>query len=232
MVLDAEKKALPALLAQFYGTQSMLIGSPRQFELLKSSMIPNQVLLSPLLSHQHNKNFFSIESGLHDLPIASGSVDLVLLPHILEYIDNPRQALAEACRIIKPQGHIVIFGFNPYSLWGIKKLLSHEKTPPWSGNFFSSSSIKEWLTLSDFELIKHKTFFYRPPLNSEKFFNKLKIMEWLGRHLHLPVGGIYLIVAQAKVIPLTPIKLTWKQKLSDVRLPVIGVPRPTVRNQR
>jgi SAM-dependent methyltransferase len=232
MVLDAEKKILPSILAQFYGTQSLLIGSPRQLELLKSSVIPNQVLLSPLLSRHPPKNIFGIESGLHDLPIASGSVDLVLLPHILEYIDNPRQALAEACRIVKPQGHIVIFGFNPYSLWGIKKLWSREKHPPWSGNFFSASFIKESLALSDFELIKHKTFLYRPPVNAENFYNRLKFMEWLGRKLCLPMGGIYLIVAQAKVIPLTPIKLTWKQKLSDVRLPVIGVPRPTVRNQR
>lgn len=53
-----------------------------------------------------------------------------------------------------------------------------------------------------------------------------------GRKCHVPTGGVYLIVAQAKVIPLTPIKLTWKQKLSDVRLPAIGMPRPTIRNQR
>lgn len=65
MVLDAEKKILPSILAQFYGTQSLLIGAPRQLDLLKSSVIPNQILLSPLPSHQHQKNIFGIESGLH-----------------------------------------------------------------------------------------------------------------------------------------------------------------------
>jgi SAM-dependent methyltransferase len=231
-VLEAEKNFLPSILSQFYGTQSLLIGSPRQFELLKSSVIPSQILLSPLLSHLHHKNIYSIESGLHELPVASGSIDLVMLPHILEHIDNPRQALAEACRIVKPQGHIVLFGFNPYSLWGLKKLWTrHKNNPPWSGNFFSSSSIKEWLTLADFELIKHKTLLFRPPVNA-RLYKKLEFMEWIGRKLNAPIGGIYLIVAQAKVIPLTPIKLTWKQKLSDVRLPIMGVPRPTIRNQR
>ena len=52
-----------------------------------------------------------------------GSIDLVILPHILECIDNPRQLLAEACRIIKPEGHIIICGFNPHSLWGLKKIM-------------------------------------------------------------------------------------------------------------
>ncbi len=231
-VLEAEKKILPSILSKFYGTQSLLIGSPRQYELLKSCVIPNQMLLSPMLRPGHQNNIFSIESGLHELPIASGSIDLVLLPHILEYIDNPRQALAEACRIVKPQGHIVIFGFNPISFWGFKKLWSKNKSPPWSGNFFSARSIKEWLWLADFELVAQKTFMYRPPVNNIKLYKKLEFMEWLGRKLHAPIGGIYLIVAQAKVIPLTPIKLTWKQKISDVRLPAIGMPRPTIRNQR
>ena len=63
----------------------------------------------------------------------------------------------------------------------------------------------------------------------ENLFNKLSFMEWFGRKFHLPFGGIYTLIAQAKVIPLTPIKLRWKQKLSDVKLGSISLPKPTAR---
>ena len=135
-VLDAEKKFLPPLLGQYYGSQALLIGSPRQHELLKTSVIPHQLLLSPLLSHQHQKNMRSIECGLHELPVASGSIDLVMLPHVLEFIDNPRQTLAEACRIVRPQGHIIICGFNPFSLWGLKKIWAARQKYSLVGKFY------------------------------------------------------------------------------------------------
>jgi SAM-dependent methyltransferase len=229
-VLEAEKKFLSSLLANYYGKQALLIGTPHQQVLLKSSVVPHHVLLSPLLSHVHRKDTASIESELNELPIASGSIDLVVLPHILEYYDNPRQLLAESCRIVKPEGHIVICGFNPYSLWGIRWLLSNKKNVPWSGNFIKPTLAKAWLALADFKLIKQTTLFYRPPMSYEKLYQKLKFMEWLGRKLHLPWGGVYVLVAQAKVIPLTPIKLRWQQKLSGIHVPTVGIPGPSIRN--
>jgi SAM-dependent methyltransferase len=230
-VLEAEKTFLPHLISQYYGNQALLIGTPRQHVLMKSSTIPNRYLLTPLLSHTHQGTIRTIESELHELPIASGSLDLVVLPHILEYIDNPRQLLAEACRIIKPEGHIIICGFNPHSLWGLKKLWTSHDTIPWSGNFIKSSAIKKWLGFADFVLIKQTTLLFRPPINHENTFKKLKFLEWLGRKSHLSCGGVYTLIAQAKVIPLTPIKLRWQQKLSDVKLTSIVMPKPTARNR-
>ena len=230
-MLAAEKNFLPHLISQYYGNQAILIGTPRQHVLLNASAIPNRYLLTPLLNPGHHHHIQTIESTLHELPVASGSIDLVVLPHILEYIDNPRQLLAEACRIIKPEGHIIICGFNPYSLWGLKKLWAKNDTIPWSGNFIPSSAIKKWLGFADFELVKQTTLLFRPPINHESTYHKFKFMDWLGRKLHLPFGGVYTLVAQAKVIPLTPIKLRWQQKLSDVKLRSIGMPKPTARNQ-
>lgn len=229
-VLEAEKKLLSSVLSQHYGNQLILIGTPHQHVLLKSSSIPNQYLITPLLTQKNLNKIKTVESGLHELPIASGSVDLVVLPHILEYIDNPRQLLAEACRIIKPEGHIIINGFNPYSLWGLKKLWAKRNTIPWSGHFMSANQIKKWLSLADFKLIKHRTHLLRPPINHEKIYKQLAFLEKIGRFIHWPFGGVYTLVAQAKVIPLTPIKLSWKQKISDVRLTNIGIPKPITRN--
>ena len=39
------------------------------------------------------------------LPIESNSIDLVLLPHILEFSANPHQILREVHRVLVPEGH-------------------------------------------------------------------------------------------------------------------------------
>jgi SAM-dependent methyltransferase len=232
-ILDTEKKMLPQILTNYYGNQILLIGTPRQQAIIKSSSIPNRIILSPMFNDSKHNSIQCVESDLHELPIASGSVDLVVLPHILEYLDNPRQLFSEACRIVKPEGHIIICGFNPSSLWGLKKLWANASKIPWSGSFIQTSLIKKWLGLADFKLKKQMTIFHRPPVAYEKIFNNLKFLEWLGTKCHSPFGGIYILIAQAKVIPLTPIKLRWQQKLSDVRLPAIGgMPRPTIRNHQ
>jgi SAM-dependent methyltransferase len=231
-VLEAEKNILPSVLSSYYGNQIILIGAPSQHVLLQSCTVPNRYLFTPLLSHRPVSPIRTVESSLHELPVASGSIDLVLLPHILEFIDNPRQLLSEACRIIKPEGHIIITGFNPFSLWGLKKFWAKRNTMPWSGHFINASLIKKWLQLADFELMKHDVHLFRPHLNFENAFNKLAFLERIGRMLHSPFGGLYTLVAQAKVTPMTPIKLSWKQKISDVRLTTIGIPKPIARNHR
>jgi SAM-dependent methyltransferase len=231
-VLNAEKKFLPSLLNQFYGKEVMLIGTPRQQVLLEGSVITKRIMLSPLLNtHRHEYPYSNIESGLNELPLASGSLDLIILPHVLEYMDNPHQLLAEAMRAIKPEGHIVICVFNPYSMWGLKKWWSKPDTIPWSGHFIKPSQVKKWLSLADFKLIKHCYTLYQPPVGYEKLFDKLAFLEWLGQKFSVPFGGVYILIAQAKVIPLTPIKLKWTQKLSGMRIPAMGMPKPTARNR-
>jgi SAM-dependent methyltransferase len=230
-ILDVEQKILPSLLSNYYGNQIVLIGTPQQQALIKSNTIPNRILLSPLFNKHIVPGIHNIESDFMELPLASGSVDLVLLPHIQEFLDNPRQLISEACRIVKPEGHIIICGFNPYSMWGLRNRFSKHSKIPWSGNFIQTGIIKKWLGLADFKITRQNKLLYRPPIAYEKIYNNLSFLEWLGPKCYGPLGGIYILIAQAKVIPLTPIKLSWKQKISDVRLPSIGIPRPSTRNR-
>jgi SAM-dependent methyltransferase len=58
------------------------------------------------------------------LPIASQSLDLVALPHLLEFSAHPHQVLREAERVLRPEGRLLIAGFNPLSLWGLRRALN------------------------------------------------------------------------------------------------------------
>lgn len=229
LVLQKEQEILAAWLAGIYGKHAILVGVPEQRVLLKSLEPPYHLLLTPLHSRYHDINV--IESHLHELPIASGSVDVVVLSHTLELVDNPRQVLTEACRIVKPEGHLMICGFNPYSLWGLKRVFMRKETIFPMRSFLNNGTIKRWLNLSDFELIKEATTLYSPPIENPAILKKLHFFEWLGERCHLPWGAVYVLMARAKVIPLTPIRWRWQQKLARVGIPN-SIPGPTIRNSK
>lgn len=63
------------------------------------------------------------------LPIATASIDTAILPHLLEFENEPRAVLAEIERVLKPGGHLHILGLNPWSLSGLFKRL-----PPFQGD--------------------------------------------------------------------------------------------------
>lgn len=215
-LLETEGQQLSHLLNRHFGKHALLLGVPQQYELLKSTLIPCHSLLSPLIYKEKITNY--IEGDFHELPILTGSIDLVMLPHTLEFVDNPRQLLAEACRIVKPEGLIMICGFNPCSTWGLRKLFAKNKDMPWAGNFFQPHHVKNWVRLADFEMEKQTSFLYRPPVNHPGLYNKLQLVESIGRGLFPVFGGVYMILARAKVVPLTPIRLKWKQPLSNIRI--------------
>ncbi len=229
MLLEQEMKLVSELFAARINTSAVLIGVPQQNILLKATSYPRQYLLGPLLNR--DKSIRYIEGEFYDLPILTGSVDLVILPHALEFLDNPHKLLSEACRIVKPEGSIVIFGFNPISLWGLKKKWVRSKGMPWSGNFIDISTIKKWLALADFELEKQDTIIFRPPVHRYNWYHKLRFIEWLGRKLFKPFGAVYMLKAKAKLIPLTPIRMHWKQKLPGLSATIGTMPRPSTRNQ-
>ena len=207
-LMEEEKNILSQLLKHHYGKHALLIGVPEQNELLEASDIPFHSLMSPLTT---NATTTKIESDFHELPIFTGSIDLVMLPHTLELVENPRQLLTEACRIVKPEGLIVVCGFNPLSAWGLQKF-------NWRTNLIHASKVKGWLRLADFVLEEQEYILFRPPISHETLYKKLRFIECIGSKCFSMFGGAYILLARAKVIPLTPIKMKWTQHLSGMRI--------------
>lgn len=215
-VLATEKELISNLAVKHFGKHAVLIGVPNQYDLLNATSIPCHSLVSPLITHDKLSGY--VEGDFHELPLLTGSVDLVMLPHSLEFVDNPRQLLSEACRIVKPEGLMIISGFNPYSTWGLKKNTTKHKVAPWSGNFIHSNKVKRWLHLADFAMEKQTSGLFRPPVSKEKLYRKLEFLERIGNACLPMLGGVYVLVARAKVVPLTPIRMKWKQQLSGIQI--------------
>ena len=134
-------------------------------------------------------------------------MDLVVLPHQLEFSDTPHQILREAERILMPEGKLVITGFNPVSLWGLYRKFSskkdREETFPWNGEFISLSRLKDWLSLLSLEITGGSFGYYRPPNLSVPASKRLAFLEKAGNRWWPTAGGVYLICATKKVYGMT-----------------------------
>ena len=149
------------------------------------------------------------ESSL--LPFASSSIDVLLLPHQLEFCDNPHQALREAERILVPEGHMIITGFNPISLWGLRRLFTRNKQYPWRGRFLPLLRIKDWLALLGFEVVAGRMSCYLPPLSKPSWLNRFQFMDKVGDRWWPMMGGVYFVVAKKRVSGMTLIRPHWNK---------------------
>src|SRR5882672_10956232 len=111
------------------------------------------------------------------LPLASQSVDLVTLPHVLEFHPNPHEVLREAERVLMPEGQIVISGFNTASLWRLRQIFSFEKSSPWEAKFIGLLRLREWLRLVGFELNGGMFGCYAPPFAYSTWLERFAFME-------------------------------------------------------
>jgi SAM-dependent methyltransferase len=92
-----------------------------------------------------------------ELPIANGSIDVLILPHVLEFEVNKHQVLREVERVLKPEGKLFILGFNPWSIHGVLQYLPR-KSSFWRADFVSSHRLLDWLSLLKFDTEFHAAF--------------------------------------------------------------------------
>lgn len=93
---------------------------------------------------------------LTSLPFASDSIDAILLPHTLELVQDPYAVLREAERVLCAEGCLLIFGFNPWSGWGARRVFGHlirrPPFPPQTRRLLAERRLRDWMALLDFEV--------------------------------------------------------------------------------
>jgi SAM-dependent methyltransferase len=222
LLLEEERKKLTQRLYALFGYHILQLGNVGGRQFLDDSKISHK-LIARLIPDEEARQSSDFCCDCTNIPVAHDSIDVIVLPHVLEFEVNPHQVLRESERVLIGEGHVVILGFNPWSLWGLwRLLLTWREKPPWQGHYIGLTRIKDWLKLLDFEVIKIERFYYRPPLRSLKLLNKLEFMEQLGRYCWPWFGGVYLLVAKKRVVPLTPVKLQWRTRRQMIATGIAG----------
>jgi SAM-dependent methyltransferase len=159
--------------------------------------------------------------GAERLAVATDSLDVVLLSHVLEFSEQPHEVLREVDRILIPEGHVIVVGFNPWSLWGLWRLvLGWRKKAPWCGKFINAVRLRDWLQLLGFDVVQTKGYFYRPPIGRRRVLDKLTFLERLGTRCWPFFSGGYYILAKKRVSTLTPIRPRWRPRRSGLVTPI------------
>ena len=132
-------------------------------------------------------------------------------PHVLEFSPHPHQVLREAERVLRPEGRLLIAGFNPLSLWGLRRVAgSKDALGPWDGRFIHLARLKDWLALLGFELAGGRMACYAPPVNRLRCLASFGFLEAAGDRWWALGGGIYLLHAVKRVHGMRLIAPKWE----------------------
>jgi SAM-dependent methyltransferase len=154
----------------------------------------------------------AVVADAHEMPFASESLDLLLLPHLLEFSDEPHQILREAERVLRPEGELIVTGFNPVSLWGVRKLFGRARRAPWNAEFVSVLRVKDWMKLLNFDMRGGRFGCYKPPFESEKWLTRFDFLDRVGEHWWPVAGAVYVMQAKKRVAGMRVITPAWRRQ--------------------
>lgn len=199
-VLAWEQRCFDQIVADIFGFHAIQIGLP-QINTLSENRMP----LHAILIHSNDNRpqaerhpWHLVEGNANELPFASESLDLIVLPHVLEFASDPHQILREVDRVLRPEGRLIISGFNPASLWGARQYLSRLIGSPYlprDGQFISLIRIKDWLELLNFSLDRGHFGCYKLPLQGEASMGRMSFMEKMGNRWWPIFGAVFLVSA-------------------------------------
>jgi SAM-dependent methyltransferase len=160
------------------------------------------------------------------LPLATDSIDVVIFPHVLEFSVDPYHMLREADRILIPGGRLLVCGFNPLSLCGIRRWWpTLRREVPWSGRFLSYNRLEEWMSLMGLEIERSDVRLYRPPVKGARTLRRFAFLDRYGSRWWPMFGGLHVVRAVKRESLIRPIESRWK-RLRPVRA---GAIEPTTR---
>jgi len=224
---DAELGALAQQLPQLFGYHLIVVDPPWESCTLTDSRIPHHVVQRTVAAPGKDTG---IIGHTDHWPVMTDTVDAIILPHTLEITLDPHQVLREVDRSLIPDGHLVIIGFNPRGLWGLRRWLSRRSAGmPWQSRFLSVGRLKDWLSLLGFDTLCCRYLFHRPPLNNQHMLDRLQFLEPGNGQGRMLLAGAYILVAQKRTVIMTPLKAV---RSARRRLFPVGIPGSSQRNIR
>lgn len=207
-VLAWEMGKLDSLLSDVFGFNAVQLGLP-EIDLLRANRMPFRFVCA--------RDGGAVRADFHELPFVTHSLDLVLLPHVLEFDANPHQILREVERVLVPEGSAVVVGFNPLSLWGMRRLLCKKAEPPWAGRYLSPAKLRDWFALLGFEIRAGVFGCYLPPVKSEKWIRRYRFFEAAGDRWWAIFGAVYILHAIKRQPGMRLVQPKWRERMARAR---------------
>jgi SAM-dependent methyltransferase len=212
-MLSVQRDLIDQKLSQCFGYHLLQMSVSASSQLFNDCRVQRQYRyvthssqLSPSKKSETGAPFQAIQGGYEQLPFDSNSVDVVVLHHVQEFIENPHQLLREIQRVVVPRGSIILVGFNPWSpLGAYSRMAKYLPNSVWHNQLISCHRICDWLSLLGFDVSTKQYGFCTPKVLAEKM--NLQLMPSFAS---IPLGNFYCISAVKQQLNLTPIRPVWK----------------------
>src|SRR5574337_882206 len=204
-LVEWEQRWLDDAVADLFGFHALQLGLP-QIDALRANRMPQRWLADA--ARADDALAVSLRCDFDALPFASQSLDLVVLPHTLELARDAHDTLREVERVLRPEGRVVITGFNPRSLWSLRQRLGRWRQhiglggPPFlptEGEMIGYRRVRDWLRLLGFEVEQGRFGCWRPPLRSQRWLDRTAWLDRIGEPAWPVFGAVYLVVAVKRV---------------------------------
>jgi SAM-dependent methyltransferase len=220
-VLQAESELMVETLDDVFGWEFLQLGlwGPRD-SLLAGCRTRRRAVLANERSGGADAD---IAARLSQLPIANGAVDAVLLPHTLEFETDPFAVVREADRVLAGEGHLIVMGFRPFSLWGFRSRAISRGYPPGLKRMLGARRVTDWLELLGYDVTLTRNYLFTPPWGGtaprpdvpSALLRRGWIKPW--------PAGAYLLKARKRIYTLTPIRPRSRERVQ----PIGGLVKPT-----
>lgn len=215
-LLRQEQQLLEQELARYFGGFMVAYGPAAT--LPRAEKIQRSVRLGPPLP--------GVEIACQEeaWPLCEYAADVVLLQHGLDFCLSPHGLLREAARSVRPGGHLVVVGINPWSAWGMRKAVSLGTLG--KARCIPQTRISDWLNLLGFLVERRLYGGYCPPISAPRWQARLAGMERWGGGLGALGAGFYVLAARKLVLGLRPVQQRQREPRGQLLpLPVAKISR-------
>ena len=221
LLIEQERRVLNEALDDVFGLQLVQIGvwgDPKEY--FPAARTQRQTVIGSALAGPAQ-----VLVKTESLPLASDSVDAVLLPHTLETENDPHAVLREVARVLVAEGQLLVLGFSALGTWAARNRLSSEGFPPGIARVISERRLRDWFALLGFEITSVHRYLKRLPVTPRRSVPSAgPTADTLESNPLLPAAA-YLIKARKRTYTLTPIR----PKRRERRALVGGLVEPTPR---
>jgi|GEM_PF-986773 len=220
-------------ISNLFGYYLVQLGASAHYQWMQSSRVSNKLIvddqiepsvvlkwqsenLQKLSENPKSKVVHWVKADLDFLPFAKESLDVAVLPHTLETVNDPYYLLRQVDTNLVPEGHIVLTGFNPLACALIKAQLSKDGKAFREANLVRSSRVIEWLKVLgyDIEQVKFSTiscFTGTTDRDSIAGWRLLERTEQSLSRMGLQFGNVYCIVARKRIDSPKMVGAAWKK---------------------
>ncbi len=144
-----------------------------------------------------------VTARAYNLPIRSESMDLVILPHLLEFDARRFQTMREVNRVLKPGGELIVLHVNPFNFSVCCQLLWDRKlADSWRAHFIPRGRLVDWLKLMNYELLSTTEF------GLDAYKTNLGDFRFSATSFLSIAYAVKALKRQYALIPFTPVRQT------------------------